>query len=74
MTTEELKAEIEENMARKPSFYRRGQFIFNYIDFEYGVARAVQFEDKVDCFHNDENIDKFIELAAKRITDNEILQ
>lgn len=67
MTPQQLKQEIEVMLKSKPSCYRKGQAVFNYIDFEYGVARDVQLKDGVDCFHNDENIDKFIECAAKRI-------
>lgn len=67
MTPQQLKQEIEVLLRNKPSFYRKGQYVFNYIDFEYGVARDVQYKDGVDCFYNDENIDKFIECAAKRI-------
>ena len=51
----------------RPEYIRFGQFIFNYIEETYGVARDVQFIDKVDCFYVDENVDKFIDCAYKRI-------
>lgn len=52
----------------KPKKWRNGQFVFNYIDCVYGVARDVQYEDNVDCFNNDALIDEFIKLSSKRIT------
>lgn len=51
----------------KPKDWRKGQFVFNFIDANYGVARAVQFEDRVDCFYMDNKIDEFIEKCAKRL-------
>ena len=71
MTKEELKKEIEEAaIENKPKNWRKGQFVFNYIDEIYNVARDVQFIDKVDCFHNDKLIDDFIEKATERINQN----
>lgn len=67
MTPQQLKQEIEVLLRNRPSFYRKGQYVFNYINFRYGVARDVQYKDGVDCFYKDENIDKFIECAANRI-------
>lgn len=61
----ELKQEIFSNSI--PEWSRKGQFVFNYIDKYYGVARDVQFLDNVDCFYDDSKIDQFIELAYKRI-------
>lgn len=51
----------------KPRKWRDGQFVFNYIDCIYGVARAVQYQDGVDCFYDDTQIDEFIKMSAKRI-------
>jgi hypothetical protein len=51
----------------KPRKWRDGQFVFNYIDCIYGVARDVQFKDGVDCFYDDTQIDEFIKMSAKRI-------
>ena len=33
----------------------------------YGVVRAVQFVDGVDCFYNDGEIDNFLDKCLKRI-------
>ena len=44
-----------------PPNWREGQFVFNRVDELYGVARAIQFIDKVDCFYDDSKIDEFIE-------------
>lgn len=51
----------------KPRKWRDGQFVFNYIDCIYGVARDVQYKDGVDCFYDDTQIDEFIKMSAKRI-------
>lgn len=59
-TIQDLKKEVMDAMESKPKEWRRGQFVFNYIDETYGVARAVQFEDGIDCFYNDDAIDDFI--------------
>lgn len=67
MTTEELKKEIEKAMAGKPSCHTKGQFIYNYIDFEYGVAMDVKTLDGIDCSQDDTQIDAFLEHCAKRI-------
>lgn len=60
MTFDELKSEVMTAMENKPKQWRNGQFVFNYIDEYYGVARHVQFVDKVDCFYDDSKIDVFI--------------
>lgn len=70
-TLEEFKQEIFKAMSRKPSFYRNGQFVFNHIEFEYGVADAVRIEDGVDCFYDDSKIDDFIECSYKRLNSEE---
>jgi hypothetical protein len=71
MKFEELRREIIEAMKNKPYFIREGQFVFNYIDEKYGVARAIQFQDKIDCFHDDTQINKFIAKATLRIGQHE---
>lgn len=60
MTFEKLKNEVMTAMENKPKQWRNGQFVFNYIDVTYGVARHVQFVDKVDCFYDDSKIDAFL--------------
>ena len=57
---EDFKAEVLTAMLDKPKEWRKGQFVFNYIDAVYGVARNVQFIDGVDCFYDDSKIDEFI--------------
>lgn len=52
---------------QRPLSWRRGQAVFNYINSKYGVARYVQFLDRVDCYHNDNEIDQFILLSYKRV-------
>jgi hypothetical protein len=69
MTIEELKAEMKQ--FSKPSNWREGQYVFNYIDQKYGVARTVQFIDHVDCFYRDEMIDEFVGKAVERINELE---
>lgn len=65
MTFEELKNEVMSAMENKPNQWRNGQFVFNYIDEHYGVARRAQFEKHVDCFYNDNVIDDFIKTCAE---------
>ena len=62
MTKEELKKEIDNTVF--PKGWRKGQRVFNYIDDVYGIARRIQFEKHVDCFHNDDAIDAFLDAAA----------
>lgn len=72
MTTENLKYEIYTWMKEnKPPQWREGQYVFNYIDRVYGVARTVQFNENVDCFYDDSKIDAFIEKCANIITNLE---
>ena len=69
MTAKQLKDEIYTWMKEdRPSQWREGQYVFNYIDEVYGVAREAQFKHRVDCFYWDEKIDKFIETCANIIT------
>jgi hypothetical protein len=65
MTLEELKKEIFS--VPQPPYWRKGQFVFNYIDKIYDVARDVQFKDNIDCFYNDDKIDEFLECVTKRL-------
>lgn len=67
MTQEEFKEHILEQIQAYPVNWRYGQKVFNYIDEHYGVARDIQFKDKVDCFYNDDEVDKFIEKAYNKI-------
>lgn len=67
MTKEEFKADVLDFMNNRPQGWRRGQAVFNWIDSEYGVARKVQFEDKIDCFYDDSKIDEFIDVAYNHL-------
>lgn len=69
MRFNELKDEVYSAMQNKPKEWRSGQFVFNYIDDKYGVAREVQFIDNIDCFYNDNQIEEFIKCSLKRIND-----
>lgn len=66
MEREEFESIIWKNVKVCPSCWRKGQSVFNVIDKVFGVARTVQFEDGIDCFYNDNNIDKFIEKSFER--------
>lgn len=63
LTKEEFFAKIGEETKKMPGNWRKGQKVFNAIDIIFGVAREVQFNYKVDCFHNDENIEAFKEKS-----------
>lgn len=65
MTIQELKEQIFSTP--RPKHWRKGQFVFNYIDQVYGIARTVQFKDGIDCFYNDDKIDEFLEYTIKRL-------
>lgn len=50
----------------RPSFIRRGQAVFNATEEIYGVAREVQFNDRIDCFYDDSQIEAFLDAAYQR--------
>ena len=60
ITLEDFRADVLTAMEDRPQDWRKGQFVFNYINEKYRVARYVQFIDGIDCFHNDDKIDAFI--------------
>lgn len=68
MTLEEFKNSIYS--IEKPSNWRDGQFVFNTIDRLYGVARAVQFNDRIDCFYDNSKIDQFIIACYNKLNKN----
>ena len=74
MTFEEFKNEVltANKMGYKPQCWRDGQFVFNYIDEKYGVARSVQFIDGVDCFYDDSKIEEFITRSYEYIKNAEL--
>ena len=69
MTFEEFKSQIIARAKEYPLYIRKGQGIFNAVDELTGVARAVQFKDHIDCYHNDENIEAFLKASWKRVND-----
>lgn len=56
-------ADVMSALNDKPKNWRKGQFVFNYIDEKYGVSRIVQFDgkDACDCFYDDSKINEFID-------------
>lgn len=70
MTVQELKDEIYSYI--KPKGWRDGQFVFNMIDDIYGVARIVQFNHGVDCFYDDDEIEKFFVKSVEVINNYNI--
>lgn len=67
ITFEQFNNEIKTALKDKPSWSRDGQFVFNYIDKYYHVAREIQFIDGIDCFYNDNIIDEFILAAFNKL-------
>lgn len=61
MTYEEFKGDVFKNIKNLPNNWRKGQKVFNYIESKYGIARAIQFEHKIDCFYKDDLIESFLE-------------
>ena len=72
MTFEGFRNEVLTAMDSKPKNWRDGQFVFNHIDVEYGVARSVQFIDGVDCFYDDSKIEEFITRSYEYIKNAEL--
>jgi hypothetical protein len=58
---DDFKEDVLTAMKNKPEDWRDGQFVFNYINEKYGVARYVQFIEGIDCFYSDDKIDQFID-------------
>ena len=68
MKYDEFKQSIlNEVIKTKPKRFRLGQAIFNYVDDKYGIARDVQFEDHIDCFYIDDNIEQFLKSVFNRL-------
>jgi hypothetical protein len=62
----EFEAPIWEEVNKRPSYIRRGQAVFNATEEIYGVAREVQFKDRIDCFYDDSQIEAFLDAAYQR--------
>ena len=69
MTFEDFRDDVFKAISEKPSHYRDGQAVFNFIDNVYGVARQVQFIDNIDCFYDNDNIEAFIVAENRKIYD-----
>lgn len=68
LSFKEFRSKILEASKNKSEHLRKGQFIFNYIEYIYGeVAREVQFIDDIDCFYDDDLIDAFITACYLRL-------
>ena len=68
-TVEELLLEVVTASQTRPDYIRFGQFVFNYIEEHYGVARQVQFIDDVDCFYRDDKVLEFLDKSLERINE-----
>lgn len=68
MTFEKFVSDILRLAEECPKVWRKGQAVFNVIETKYGVARAVQFEDGIDCFYDDSKIEAFLSAAWRRTT------
>lgn len=66
-TFEDFKYAITAYIDQRPPHIRKGQYVFDVVDYFFGVARDVQFEDKIDCFFDDNKIEDFLKAAWKRI-------
>ena len=64
---EDFRDFILDGVGSCPNEWRRGQAVFNLVDKYTSVARNVQFNDKVDCFYNDTEIDHFLECVWNRL-------
>lgn len=66
----DFRGEVMAAMIDKPDQWRDGQFVFNYIDEVYDVARHVQIVEGVDCFYDDTQIEPFIKACYKELIKN----
>ena len=73
MTFKELLEEIDVALLDREPHIREGQFVFNYIERNYGnVAREVMEIDGVDCFYIDSDIIKFLKCVHKRLNNENV--
>lgn len=59
------KSIIEEVELTRPKSIRKGQAIFNYVDYKFNLARKIQYDYNIDCFYNDLKIDAFLKILYK---------
>lgn len=63
----EFELPIWNEVNKRHSFIRRGQAVFNATEEIYcGIAREVQFNDRIDCFYDNSQIEAFLEAAYQR--------
>lgn len=67
MTIQDLRDEVNTAMKEKPQEWRKGQFVFNYIDEVYDVARDVTFMYGIDCYYDDDKIYPFLVRSWQEI-------
>lgn len=73
MTHEEFIASIWEKVKKYPKEHRPGQKVFNACEELYGsVARDVQFNDMIDCYYDNTQIEDFIEAVWKRLHEKDV--
>ena len=60
ISKEDFIKEVKDSAVQRPDTIRFGQFVFNYVDRKYGVARKAQFEHHIDCFYDDTKVDEFL--------------
>lgn len=69
---EQIKVLALKLKADSKNTLRLGQSVFNVCQSIYGdLARIVQFEDNVDCFYLDSEIDKFLDKAYDRYSEEQ---
>ena len=70
MSYDEFVAKVWELVYQCPEHWRTGQKVFNVLDYNFGLAREVQFEDGIDCFYDDELVQEFIDKCWVRYNAN----
>jgi len=67
ITKDSLRKDIFEALKNKPKEWRDGQFIFNWVYDNLGVAVNAQNRG-VDCYYDDSKIDDFIDCCYNILT------
>lgn len=53
MTYEEFKEDVLKEIKKMPPQWRKGQKIFNYIDYKYHLGNDLMYKHHVDCYYDD---------------------
>lgn len=71
MTRQEFEKLVFDKVKKCPTEWRIGQAIFNSVDELFGseISRRVQFDDRIDCFFNNEHIELFLDTCWNYIKD-----